>query len=140
MPGSPKKRAKREAAGRAKQTPSVADRPVTGPAVDQASDLLVPAPPITVSAVPVYQGVIDPPADAAEPTRTALKRAMRTRAQEHAEKAIAVLVVNLDSKDPRIATAAANDLLAWGFGKPSADIELSSGDQMIVIRRFGEPL
>lgn len=65
---------------------------------------------------------------------------MRARAQEHAEAAIAVLVVNLASKDPRIATAAANDLLAWGFGKPATEIEAGDGAQMIVIRRFGEDI
>lgn len=63
---------------------------------------------------------------------------MRQRAQEYAEKAIAVLAVNLDSKDPKLARDSANDLLAWGFGKPATEIEAGDGAQMIVIRRFGE--
>lgn len=87
---------------------------------------------------PLRGEVLPPVLAGTDPTRTALKRAMRARAQEHAEAAIAVLVVNLASKDPRIATAAANDLLAWGFGKPATEIEAGEGTQMIVIRRFGE--
>lgn len=66
---------------------------------------------------------------------------MRQRAQEHAEQAIAVLVENLNNgklpaKERR---DAANDLLAWGFGKPATEIEAGEGAQLIVIRRFGEP-
>jgi hypothetical protein len=63
---------------------------------------------------------------------------MRARAQEHAEDAIAVLVGNLKSTDRKLAHTAANDLLAWGFGKPATEIEAGEGAQMIVIRKFGE--
>jgi hypothetical protein len=65
---------------------------------------------------------------------------MRARAQEHAEAAIAVLVANLKASDPKLAHAAANDILAWGFGKPATEIEAGEGAQMIVIRRFGDPV
>lgn len=63
---------------------------------------------------------------------------MRARAQEHAESAIAVLVGNLTATDPKLRHQAANDILAWGFGKPATEIEAGDGAQMIVIRRFGE--
>lgn len=58
------------------------------------------------------------------------------RAQEHAETAIAVLVESLSSPDLKERRAAANDLLAWGFGKPAQEIEAGEGAQMIVIRKF----
>jgi len=65
---------------------------------------------------------------------------MRARAQEHAEKAIAVLVEIIEDPKEKRETrrSAANDLLAWGFGKPAQEIEAGEGAQMIVIRRFGD--
>jgi hypothetical protein len=149
MAGSPKKRAAREAAEReknltagaaevaAQSTTSVAqlDRATVLPATDDAGSN-----PADGATVPVLQGEILPPADTTEPTRTALKRAMRTRAQGHADAAIAVLVEALGGPDKKEARAAANDLLAWGFGKPATEIEAGDGAQMIVIRRFGDAL
>jgi hypothetical protein len=138
MPGSPKKRAAREAAERAKNLQLAAEN--TGDTPQSAPDGETPAPVATLPAPAVtpIRGEVLPPEGAPEPTRTAMKRAMRSRAQEHAEKAIGVLVVNLDSKDPKLAQQAANDLLAWGFGKPVSDIDLGNGDQIIVIRKFGD--
>lgn len=65
---------------------------------------------------------------------------MRARAQEHADKAIAVLVAGLSSKKEDVALKAANDLLAWGFGKPATELEAGDGAQMIIIQRFGDQL
>jgi hypothetical protein len=77
---------------------------------------------------------------APEPTRTALKRALRARAQEYAIEAIGVLVANMrdDELAPEKRENAANRLLEWGFGKPAADLESGEAHQLIVIRRFGE--
>jgi hypothetical protein len=61
---------------------------------------------------------------------------MRARAQEHAEAAIAVLVETLKSPDLKERRGAANDLLAWGFGKPAQEIEAGEGAAMIVVRKF----
>jgi|GEM_PF-4669743 len=95
--------------------------------------------PLSVT-TPVLQGEVLPPTSDTEPTRTALKRAMRAKAQEHAETAIAVLVGNLNNPglDPRVRQQAANDILAWGFGKPATEIEAGEGAQMIVIQKFRE--
>lgn len=131
MAGSPKKRAKREAAERARLAEASANTAPTG-SVGEGP----PAPP---ASVPVVQGEVVPNAPLeVEPTRTALKRAMRARAQEYAKDAIEVLAKNLKSADPRIATAAANDLLAWGFGKPAQEIEAGEGAQLITILKFGD--
>jgi hypothetical protein len=134
MAGSPKKRAAREAAERAKNLAAVAQT------AEQltCNEPVVGATPTQGTTIPVVQGEILPPVDTTEPTRTALKRAMRARAQEHAEAAIAVLVESLKSPDKKEARGAANDLLAWGFGKPATEIEAGDGAQMIVIRRFGD--
>jgi hypothetical protein len=146
MPGSPKKRARREAAEREKNLAAgkaeveLASAARNGEAdaddihrTGASSATTSPAP-----AVPIVHGEVLPPGVGVEPTRTALKRAMRARAQEHAEAAIAVLVGALASQDERVRLGAANDLLAWGFGKPAQEIEAGEGAQMIVIRRFGE--
>ena len=140
MAGSPKKRAKREAAEREKNLAAAIQN-----GGDPGGEALVAeaeaAPTNTVLApavTPLRGEVLPPEAVAAEPTRTALKRAMRARAQEHAEAAIAVLVGALASPDEKARISAANDLLAWGFGKPAQEIEAGEGAQMIVIRRFGE--
>lgn len=149
MASSPKKRAAREAAERAKNMAAGAAEVkaagssgvervlVEGKVSGSSPEPLRPAPEVSA---PLRGEVLPPVSAGADPTRTALKRAMRARAQEHAEAAIAVLVVNLKSQDPRVATAAANDLLAWGFGKPATEIEAGDGAQMIVIRRFGEDI
>lgn len=149
MAGSPKKRAAREAAEREKNMAAgAAELAASSSRVERVlvEDEVAGAepaslPPTPEVSVPLKGEVLPPiPVGGADPTRTALKRAMRARAQEHAEAAIAVLVVNLKSPDARIATAAANDLLAWGFGKPATEIEAGDGAQMIVIRRFGEDI
>lgn len=84
------------------------------------------------------RGEILPPVGA-EPTRTALKRAMRTRAQEHAEEAIAVLVENMrNTKLPaEKRESAANKLLEWGFGKPGIELEAGEGGLLVTIQKFG---
>ena len=130
MAGSPKKRARRlarEEAEREAAAQAATNKSVTAATSDEQ------APP----SVPVVVGEILPPVST-EPTRTALKRAMRARAQEHAEKAIAVLVAALESPDEKVRLDAANKLLDRGFGKPEKEIEAGDGAQMIVIRRFGE--
>lgn len=87
---------------------------------------------------PVLHGEVLPPAEGIEPTRTALKRAMRAEAQKYAKAAIALLAANLedDMLDRRVRQQAANDLLAWGFGKPATEIEAGDGAQMIIIQKF----
>lgn len=94
--------------------------------------------PAGAPSVPVPKQEVLPPLPAdTEPTRTALKRAMRQRAQEYAEKAIAVLARNLDSKNDEIAARAANDMLAWGFGKPGLELETGDGGLLVTIQKFG---
>lgn len=95
---------------------------------------------LPVPVVPVVEGELTTPSDATELTRTALKRAMRAKAQAHADKAIAVLVEIIESKTASVAEkrGASNDLLAWGFGKPAQEVEAGDGAQVILIRRFGD--
>jgi hypothetical protein len=138
MPGSPKKRAKAEAAERAKNMAAgIAEQQHPEPGAGQPTSA---APNLPAPAVTPIQGEVLSPEGAPEPTRTALKRAMRALAQEHAKDAIAVLVANMNNTQlaPDKRAAAANDLLAWGFGKPATEIEAGEGAQMIVIRKFGE--
>ncbi len=143
MAGSPKKRAKRlakEAAAAKQNTSSGIPHTIeSAPTTPQQDGTDKPAPTAN-TAVPVVQGEILPPQPGTDPTRTALKRAMRQRAQTHAEAAISVLVAALSSLDEKARIGAANDLLAWGFGKPATEIEAGEGAQMIVIRRFGDPV
>jgi hypothetical protein len=151
MAGSPKKREKREAAEREKNLAAgkaqVAAEQQTGAITgdeqgDSESGLSAESSPHTapaassLPAVTPIQGEVLPPEGAQEPTRTALKRAMRARAQEHAEAAIAVLVACLTSTDLKERRAAANDLLAWGFGKPATEIEAGEGAAMIIVKKF----
>lgn len=108
-----------------------------------AGETAAPTPNLPVPFVPVVEGELTTPSgDAAELTRTALKRAMRAKAQAHADKAIAVLVQIVDSKKTSLweKRTAANDLLAWGFGKPTTEIEAGEGGQVIIIKRFGDPV
>jgi hypothetical protein len=118
MAGSPKKRArreaKREAAAKAVEKESAAalvlsDRsihPAVAPAghVDGSAGTLPPL-------AHIIQGEILPPVRDEDVTRTAMKRAMRRKAAEHAERALEVLANNLESADPEIAAKAANDIL-----------------------------
>lgn len=100
----------------------------------------LPAPISTPSSVPL-KGEILPPlkaADDADFTRTALKRAMRKRAQEYSELAIAALAEALENGDPKTKLQAANDLLAWGFGKPATEIEAGEGGIAITILRLAD--
>lgn len=151
MAGSPKKRARREAAEReknlaagraqvaAEQQQHETDKATksTASGVGEIEAGSTPAPVASqVPAVTPIQGDVLPPEGAQEPTRTALKRAMRARAQEHAEAAIAVLVASLESPDLKERRAAANDLLAWGFGKPAQEIEAGEGAAMIIVKKF----
>jgi hypothetical protein len=146
MAGSPQKRARREAEERAK---NLAAGRVQVATEQQQSDgnvggeALAGETPATVASlpapsVPALQGDILPPAGAPEPTRTALKRAMRTRAQEHAEAAIAVLVENMGDKNltAKDRADAANKLLEWGFGKPGMELGDAEGGLLVTIQRF----
>jgi hypothetical protein len=121
MAGSPKKRerekAARLAAAEEKQETAGAQTPLAA---------LAPQRPT--------QEVLDPLPQDVELTRTALKRAMRARAQEYAEKAIAVLAANLNNTDNKIAMDAANRLLEWGFGKPAQEIEAGEGLQIAIVK------
>lgn len=128
MPGSPKKRAKREAAEREKNM-QPASAETVAPQVGEKTE---PAP-----SPPALQGEILPPAGQ-EPTRTAQKRAMRVRAQEHAEEAIGVLVANM--RNEKLAAdkreSAAQKLLEWGFGKPGLELGDADGGLLVTIQKF----
>jgi hypothetical protein len=121
MAGSPKKRerekAARLAAAEEKQEQAGASAPLAA---------LAPQRPT--------QEVLDPLPQDIEPTRTALKRAMRARAQEYASRAIEVLAANLESTDQKVAMDAANRLLEWGFGKPAQEIEAGEGLQIAIVK------
>lgn len=131
MPGSPKKRARREAAERAKQITAAAPEGSVNAPAERLPTGAVPAGAI----IPVVQGEIVEPAP--EITRTALKRAMRARAQEHAEAAIAVLVKNMKNGNPDVRERAANRLLEWGFGKPGLELTDAEGGLLVTIQKFG---
>lgn len=99
------------------------------------------APSTALSAPTPLKGEVLPPlpkGDDPDFTRTALKRAMRKRAQEFSEKAIEVLSKALESLDPKVRLQAANDLLAWGFGKPATEIEAGEGGIAITILRLAD--
>jgi len=129
MAGSPKKRARKEAERRR----LAAEEAMRGQVEHHNSRPALPAPaPLQEVLPPIKQ-------DELEITRTALKRAMRKRAADFAERAIEVLSKNLDSEDPEVASKAANDLLKWGFGNPATDIEMSKeGGLSIAILRFND--
>ena len=63
---------------------------------------------------------------------------MRAKAQEYAEEAMQVLADAMKSKDERVRVAAANDVLAWGHGKPATEIEVGETGQNIIIMKFGD--
>lgn len=93
-----------------------------------------------VKADPRAQDVLPPLAKMSESdvTRRAKKAAMRAKAQEYAEGAMTVLKMALESPDERVRISAANDLLAWGFGKPATEIEAGEGAVQINIIKFGD--
>lgn len=139
MAGSPQKRARREAAKREKalaasgtvsESPSPSGLSGEVPTGDLPTKL--------APTVPALQGEILPPVDAPEPTRTALKRAMRVRAQEHAEEAIGVLVANMrnDKLGAEKRESAAQKLLEWGFGKPGLELGDADGGLLVTIQKF----
>lgn len=136
MSGSPNKRARREEKERAENMAAgIADMsaPSQG-SVPESPTPNLPAPAVTL------KGEVLPPESAPEPTRTALKRAMRAKAQEHADTAIAVLVANMgDLKLPAKDRAdAANKLLEWGFGKPGMELGDADGGLLVMIQRFAK--
>src|SRR4051812_16618811 len=119
MAGSPKKRA-REKARRLEETAAQAPATLCPPAAGNTPA----APPATT--LPVLHGEVIPPAasaSTADPTRTALKRAMRAAAQQHAEKALEVLARAMESPDLRVAASAANDILDRAYGKPTPELD-----------------
>lgn len=137
MAGSPKKRARREAERlrQAELKSGPAQPAASQDGVDKAAPLATLPAPITL------KGEVLPPlpkGDDPDFTRTALKRAMRKRAQEFSEKAIQRLSEALDSSDPKTRLQAANDLLAWGFGKPATEIEAGEGGIAITILRLAD--
>jgi hypothetical protein len=149
LAGSPKKRARRLERERLRREALQKEESAkTQPAVTrdaQAVATVLPAPYMqpaqAVTVAPPLRGEILPPdpSEQLEITRTALKRAMRKRAAEYAERAIDVLSKNLDSEDAEIAQKAANDLLKWGFGNPQNEIEAGkSGALSIAILRFAD--
>jgi hypothetical protein len=54
--------------------------------------------------------------------RQAIKN-LSALARKHTEKALEVLVKNMDADDPRVAIDAASRLLDRGYGKPAQTIE-----------------
>lgn len=121
MAGSPRKREREKAA---RLLAAEQKQETTGPTLPA----LAPVP---------YQDVLAP-IKAVDVTRTAEKRAMRAQAQVHAKDAMTVLHAALSSADERLRVQAANDILAWGFGKPAQEIEAGAGAQTITILRFGD--
>lgn len=81
------------------------------------------------------QEVLPPLVKDDDVTRTAFRRAMRKVAQQHAEKAIAVLAKNMDSQNPEIAGKAANDVLKWS-GLDKLELEGGAEALSIAIIRF----
>ena len=138
MAGSPKKRARREAE-RLRQAELK-----SGPAQPAVVSDGLPNNGAAARALPApiaLKGEVLPPlpkGDDPDFTRTALKRAMRKRAQDFSEKAILRLSEALDSNDPKTRLQAANDLLAWGFGKPATEIEAGEGGIAITILRLAD--
>lgn len=134
LAGSPKKRAKREAerlrkaAEAAQQNASTTETP-TG--------ALPSLPAVRPQDRDVKHGEILPPVSDEQVTRTAFKRAMRKKAAEHAERAIAVLALNLESEDEKIRGQAANDILKW-TGVDKIEGEIGGEGQQVVILRFGD--
>lgn len=128
MAGSPKKRAREKA------------RELEELAAKEPATLCPPAAGIVPQAAPPackpLDGEVLPPE--VEPTRTALKRAMRTKAQEHAEAALAILAKALESPDERIRVNAANDILDRAYGKPTPELDADGGGLLVSILRFTE--
>jgi hypothetical protein len=133
MAGSPKKRARREAE-RMRRAAAHAEAQPSQPVADQGG--VVSGSPISSLPAPL-RGEILPPIKDEEVTRTAFRRAMRKKAQEHAEKAVGVLARNLDSGDPEIASKAANDILKWS-GLDKLDLEGGGEALAIAIMRFSD--
>lgn len=138
MAGSPKKRARREAERLRREaldkTQSTQAQPVEVGPTPKGYPGALPAP-------VALKGEVLPPlpkGDDPDFTRTALKRAMRKRAQEYSEKAIAALAAALEGGDLKTKLQAANDLLAWGFGKPATEIEAGEGGIAITILRLAD--
>lgn len=126
MAGSPKKRA-REKARRLEETAGREPATLSPPAAG--------SPPAAPPATPL-DGEILPPEP--EPTRTALKRAMRQSAQKHADAALEVLAQALKSPDERVRVNAANDILDRAYGKPTPELDADSGGLLVTLLKFGE--
>lgn len=60
---------------------------------------------------------------------------MRKVAQQHAERAIAVIAANMESANPEIAGKAANDVLKWS-GLDKIELEAGAEGLSIAIIRF----
>lgn len=125
MAGSPIKRARKKArlaAEASAELPPVA---------------ACPAPPLPQP----ISGEILPPAlieDAADPTRTQLKRAMRRRAEELADEAMERLAQAMRNPDDRIGAPAAREILDRAVGKPTQELEVGAGGVAVTIVRFGD--
>lgn len=146
MPGNPKKRARKkarelaEAESRSHSPVDAAEPPARTEEPARADGATQSAPPAPALPAPLTGEVLppEPAADDAEPTRTALRRAMRRKAQEYAERALEVLSAAMESKDERISVTAANAILDRAHGKPTPDIEVGEGGLQVVILKFGD--
>lgn len=151
MAGSPIKRARKKA-----RTLAEADGAALAPAESVPGVVLLPAPflaqperlgPADEKARgesggspgnKSLEGEILPPEPAGDPTRTALKRAMRAKAQEYADEALERLAKAMRNPDDRIAVPAANAIMDRAHGKPTGEIEVGEGGLQVVILRFGD--
>lgn len=159
MAGSPKKRARREAARKLAEAASaepgnlsataiapagsadaVATHPAGAPTTPEAPQHAADSDPRDTSPVPTLpapvSGEVLPPER--DVTNTALKRAMRRKAGEYAERAVEVLATAMESPDPRIAVPAAREILDRSIGKPTPEIEIGEGGLSVTIIRFGD--
>lgn len=110
--------------------PTAADRDLR----DASSDAALPA--------ALTGEVLAPPKAADDPTRTALKRAMRRKAEELAEEAMDRLATGMRNPDDRIGVPAAREVLDRAIGKPGAELDLGdkAGGMTVVILKFGDSL
>jgi hypothetical protein len=100
---------------------------------------LMDASPVRQLPAPLNGEILPPaPLGDVDPTRTAMKRAMRRAAQEFAEEALQRLAQAMRNLDDRIAVPAANAILDRAHGKPTSEIEVEAGGLSVVILKFGD--
>lgn len=145
MAGSPKKRARREARKLAGSKSEAGALPLTEDALPalpaaQASADSVPrnAPPAPALPAPIPEVLPPAPPGDAEPTNTALKRAIRRKAAQYADEAVERLAAAMRNADDRIGAPAAEKLLDRVIGRPTPEIEVGEGGLQVVIIKFGD--